>query len=777
MSGFVHLHVHSSFSLLRALPSTSRLIHHAKSQGASALALTDLDSLAGVQEFYAAAKHEGIKPIIGYEATIAVRDGQAGHLTLLAENNIGYGNLLHFASIAGYGESPNPLAPRGRGPGEGAFSPLTLDQLTDLHDGLICLSGCMESPIAQALLDGHDDLAESWIQRLNTCFGTGNFFLELQRTGQPGQDMVNRALVRLAQNLQLPIVATNNVHCLAPDDAEAHAVVNAIRTGSQLLTGQTGVPRLHFRSAGEMEELFADLPQAIANTAAIAARCNVTIDNSNKPVPKPFLGDSGEVLAGICRDLLPSRYPDQPAEAVDRLEMELRVIRETDRADHFLLVYDLVRYARSQDIPVGPGRSEAAGSIVCFILGITGIDPLGFGLIFERFSNHWSQNPPAMFLDLCVERRREVVAYAIRTFGADHVARIGKYTEMSTKRAVRRVGVALGISPPIIKQGVEMAGREPWNDLSRVFKDLPALLPGAEDEPELHQLLRVAASLQDIPCMRDIEPHRFAISGPSLADITPLVGRGDHTVTQFDRRALGLAGVNYILLIGLESLTVAESALKLIEKRTGRRPDQSAIPLDDRRVYDLFCTGDTDDIFHLGWEAMHDIILAIQPDHFGDLMAVIALYRPGPIEAGMVDRYLAVKRGQRRPEYLHPILAPIFDPTHGEWLYSEQVIQALHILSGRDLAWANKFAKAMMRRDAKAIPAFAGEFESACAANGIAGDTARSFTQAMKLNTGNLFQKAHCAAFGLLAYQTAWLKAVYPEEFQESVWTVKKGQV
>lgn len=766
---FVHLHVHTEYSLLDGSCRLGELVRRAKELGTGAVAITDHGVMYGVVDFYKEARRQGIKPIIGCEVYVAPRarqerapvDGENYyHLVLLAENNQGYRNLMALVS---------------RAYTEGFYYKPRVDRelLAKYSEGLIALSACLAGEVPAAILRGDETGAARVVRQYQEIFGRDNFFLELQDHGLPEQQRVNAALAEMSARLEAPLVATNDVHYLNRGDAEAHDILLCIQTGKTLTEpGRMRFPNgeFYYKSPAEMAELFAQYPQALANTARIAERCQVNIAFGQLhipafPVPEGA-GSAENYLTTLCRQRLPQRYPGTPRAAQERLAHELDIIIKMGFADYFLIVWDFINYARQHDIPVGPGRGSAAGSLVAYVLGITDIDPLAYGLLFERFLNPERVTMPDIDVDFCFVKRPQVIDYVVKRYGQDRVAQIITFGTMAAKAAIRDVGRVLDM---------------PYGEVDRVAKAVPnelgitltrALAVGGElrnlyeSSDEARRLLDLARAIEGLPRHASTHAAGVVIARSPLTDYVPLqVTNEGFLTTQYDKDKVEELGLLKMDLLGLRTLTVIGDAVKAVKDIEKRELDLRHIPLDDVATSRMLSAGDTAGVFQLESSGITALVKELAPRSFADLIPLVALYRPGPLGSGMVDDFIQGRHGRKKTTYLHPALAPILAETFGVILYQEQVMQIASTLAGFSLGQADMLRRAMGKKKPEVLAGQRENFLQGAQARGVSRELATQIFDLMAHFADYGFNKSHSAAYALVAYQTAYLKANYPREF------------
>jgi len=814
LSSFVHLHVHSEYSLLDGACRVESLCKKTADEGAPGIALTDHGVMFGAVEFYDTAKDAGLTPIIGCEAYIAprgrfdrtVRD--EAHVTLLAASDAGYKNLTTLISkgfLEGYYYKPR----------------IDLDLLAECHEGLIVLSGCMSSLVSAPLLKNDYETAKKNARVFGEIFGD-RFYVEIMRHGMPEEDVINEGLIKIARELNYPLVATNDSHYLAQSDAQAHDVLLCIGTGKTV----QDTSRMKFfsdqfyvKSAEEMRELFADVPEACDNTLEIVKRIDIKIPKKvfylpDYPVPKtpaedvagvlaarqpaapadvPSFGAAGlfdgdgsrwgaeadsnreialsaeEYLRLVCEQGLVERYGAERAKhdaaLRERMEYELGVINTMGFASYFLIVWDFIKYARDRDIPVGPGRGSAVGSVVSYCLKITDLDPLKFGLIFERFLNPERISMPDIDTDFCVERRDEVIRYVVEKYGKDRVAQIVTFGTMAARAAVRDAGRALGVPLPDVDRVAKLIPSGPMGlSIPKALEQIPELGLLYRNDPQIRKLLDTAKSIEGLARHASTHAAGVVISKNPLTEHVPLVRIGDGDVnTQYDMNMVERVGLLKMDFLGLRNLTVMKAAMDEIRRTVNPEFDIATIPDDDRKTYDLISSGETLGMFQLESEGMKRVCVELKPSHIGDIIALVALYRPGPMD--WIPDYIAAKHGRKTPTYIHPKLEAILSETYGIAVYQDTVMKIARELAGFSMGQADELRKVVGKKLKDQIPVYRKKFLDGCAANGIANDVAEQIFAFIEPFAGYGFNKAHAAAYGWIAYQTAYLKANYPLQY------------
>ncbi len=776
MADFVHLHLHTEWSLLDGALRVSDLVSKAVEFGMPAVAITDHGNLFGAIHFYEAAKEAGLKPIIGCEVYVAPGSRfekraksatEAGHhLVLLAKDEVGYRNLVKLVT---------------KGYLEGFYWKPRVDyELISKHsEGLIALSACIHGEIPSAILSGNEAQAAEALKRLKAIFGD-DFYLEVQENGLAEQRKVNEALLELSERFKVKVVATNDCHYLLPEDAFVHEVLLCIQTGKTLSDPKRfrfETDKLYFASGQEMRERFSGYPSSvIENTLEVAEKVNLELKLGEPkfPVyPIPSGKTYEEVFeerarAGFERRL--SELKKGPGLAApeseyrERLEYEIDVIKRKGFASYFLIVSDFISWAKSRGIPVGPGRGSAAGSLVAYSMGITNIDPIRYGLLFERFLNVERTSLPDIDVDFCKKRRDEVIEYVRKKYGGkDYVAQIATFGQLKPRAVVRDVGRVLGFKPKEVDPIAKLIPEGPDVTFEKAFSAEPRLRELVEKDERIRQLFSIARALEGLPRHSSTHAAGVVIADKPLTEYLPLM-KGDkgEIVTQFDMKAVEKIGLIKFDFLGLKTLTIIDHTLKLIKDYYGEEVDLENIPLDDPATFELLRKGETDGVFQLESQGMKDLLRRLQPSDFNDLIAVLALYRPGPLDSGMVDQYIEVKHGRRAPDYLHPKLEPILKETYGVILYQEQVMKIAQVLAGYSLGEADVLRKAMGKKKPEVMAEQREKFVKGAVERGIDKETAEHIFDIMEKFAGYGFNKSHSTAYAMVAYQTAYLKAHYP---------------
>ena len=778
---FTHLHVHTEYSLLDGSNKIKEYVKRLKELGMDSGAITDHGVMFGVIDFYKEAKAQGIKPILGCEVYVApnsrfdkeVTGGEDRyyHLVLLAENNQGYSNLMKIVS---------------RGFTEGYYYKPRVDMevLNQFHEGIICLSACLAGEVQRDISKGLYDEAKKAALRYEACFGKGNYFLELQDHGIPEQKTVNAALVRMSKELDIPLVATNDIHYTYAEDAQAHDILLCIQT-SKLVTDTNRMRyeggQYYVKSELEMRQLFPYAQEALDNTAKIADRCNVEIEFGVTKLPKfdvPEGYDSWSYLNKLCFDGLAERYPDDDGKLADKLHYELSVIQKMGYVDYFLIVWDFINWAKSHDIPVGPGRGSAAGSIVSYCLHITNIDPIRYNLLFERFLNPERVSMPDIDIDFCYERRQEVIEYVERKYGKDKVVQIVTFGTLAAKGVIRDVARVLDMPYNFADSISKMVPNELNMTLNRALELNPELRNLYEQNEQVHYLIDMCKKLEGLPRHTSMHAAGVVICQKPADEFVPLSRGSDGAITtQFTMTTIEELGLLKMDFLGLRTLTVIKNAVRNVEKTHGIVIDVDKIDYDDKKVLASLGTGKTDGVFQLESQGMKNFMKELKPQNLEDVIAGISLYRPGPMD--FIPSYIKGKNNPDLVTYETPQLEPILAPTYGCIVYQEQVMQIVRDLGGYTMgrsdlvrrAMSKKKAYVMEKERANFVHGNAEEGVPGCEANGIAPEIAEHIYGTMMDFAKYAFNKSHAACYAVVAYQTAYLKYYYPVEFMAALLT------
>ena len=803
---FVHLHLHTDYSLLDGACDVEEVVDEAARRKMPAVAVTDHGNLFAAESFYHAAKTRGVKPIIGCEVYVAkgnrldrgdapqreaangssnigAEPGQRGlnHLVLLCENSEGYRNLIKLVS-AGFLEGFY-YKPR-----------IDCDLLSKHSRGLIALSACLRGAVTENLVDEKPEQAREAAYRLRDIFGKGNFFLEIQDQGLEIEKRVNPQIVRLSRETGIPLVATNDCHYLRHADAHAQEVLLCIQTGKTMSDAHRmkfATDQFYFKTAEEMAQLFGEIPDALERTATIAERCNVKIDSVQNSFPE-FQVPAGQTVDGyfeaVVRDGFASRVPvleeqakaghlrKSLAEYETRLTNEIRMIQKMRYAGYFLIVWDFMRHARSQGIPVGPGRGSAAGSLVSYALRITDVDPLQYDLLFERFLNPERVSMPDIDIDFCMRRRGEVINYVTEKYGRSNVAQIITFGTMAAKAAIKDVGRAMDLPYGEVDRIAKLVPNQLNITLDEALKQSPQLSSAIAGDARYKDLMEVAKRLEGLARHASTHAAGVVISPEPLTNIVPLYkSNRDEITTQYDMKGLEHIGLLKMDFLGLTTLTVLDDTVRMVEQNRGVRLDLGTLPLDDTPTYKLFGSGETTAIFQFESHGMRDILRRYQPTRLEDLTALNALYRPGPIQGGMIDDFINRKHGKKKVTYDLPELKEILEETYGVILYQEQVMQIANRLAGFSLGEADILRRAMGKKNREEMAAQREKFLSGCAARKVPPKKAEKIFDLMAEFAGYGFNKSHSCAYALLAYETAYLKTHYPVEFMAALLTSETG--
>src|SRR5580700_2087935 len=803
---FVHLHLHTDYSLLDGACDLEEVVDEAARRKMPAVAVTDHGNLFAAESFYHAAKTRGVKPIIGCEVYVAkgsrhdrgessqrdaanghssssVEPGQRGnnHLVLLCENAEGYKNLVKLVS-AGFLEGFY-YKPR-----------IDYDLLAQHSKGLIALSACLRGAVTENLVEERPDQAREAAHKLRDIFGKENFFLEIQDQGLEIEKRVNPKIVSLSRETGIPLVATNDCHYLRHTDAHAQEVLLCIQTGKTMSDTHRmkfATDQFFFKTAEEMAQLFGEIPEALERTVAIADRCNVKIDAVQNSFPDFQVPEGHTVdtyFEAVSREGFASRVPVLEAQAKagalrktlaeyeTRLSNEIRMIQKMRYTGYFLIVWDFIRHARSQGIPVGPGRGSAAGSLVSYALRITDVDPLQYDLLFERFLNPERVSMPDIDIDFCMRRRGEVIEYVTGKYGRSNVAQIITFGTMAAKAAIKDVGRAMDLPYGEVDRIAKLVPAQLNITLEEALKQSAQLKSLIDGDARYTDLMQVARRLEGLARHASTHAAGVVISPEPLTNIVPLYkSNRDEITTQYDMKGLEHIGLLKMDFLGLTTLTVLDDTVRMIEHNRGARIDLSTLPLDDAATYKLFASGETTAIFQFESHGMRDILRRYQPTRLEDLTALNALYRPGPIQGGMIDDFINRKHGKKKVAYDLPELKEILEETYGVILYQEQVMQIANRLAGFSLGEADILRRAMGKKNHAEMAAQREKFLAGCATRKVPPKKAEKIFDLMAEFAGYGFNKSHSCAYALLAYQTAWLKTHYPVEFMAALLTSETG--
>ncbi|MGN0661634.1 MAG: DNA polymerase III subunit alpha [Faecalibacterium sp.] len=777
---FVHLHVHTEYSLLDGACRIDQMMDRVKECGQTAIACTDHGVMYGCVQFYKAAKKAGIKPIIGCEVYVATRtrfdkvnkiDG-SHHLILLCKNETGYKNLIKMVSSAFV---------------EGFYSRPRVDKqlLEQHHEGLICLSACLAGEIPQALLAGDYEKAKSAALWYRDLFGEGNFYIELQDHGLKEDTTVLPQLIKLARETGIPMAATNDAHYLRKDDAKMQSILLCIQTGKTIQDAdkmEFQTDEFYLKTTDEMYDLFSIVPEACANTAKIAEQCNFDFDFGHTKIPyykAPGGMDNQEYFEKLCWEGLERRYgADVPEANRERLRYEIGVIKTMGYTNYYLIVFDYINYAKSQGIPVGPGRGSGAGSIAAYCVGITDIDPIRYHLIFERFLNPERVSMPDFDVDFCYERRQEVIDYVNRKYGADHVAQIVTFGTMAARNAIRDVGRVMGLPYQSVDVVAKLVPMELKMTLKRALEVSTELKHLYDTDPQVKELLDTAAKVEGMPRHASTHAAGVVITPEPTDEYLPLATNDGLPVTQFNMTEIEELGLLKMDFLGLRTLTVIRDAETAIRKRV---PDFSieTLDYDDAATYRMLSQGETEGVFQLESSGMKQLLVGLQPKDLEDIIALISLYRPGPMDS--IPTYLRNRHEPDKIQYKTPQLAHILDVTNGCILYQEQVMQIFRELAGFSFGQADNVRRAMSKKKHAVMEAEREHFVHGstepghecpgCVANGIPEKVANEIYDEMSSFASYAFNKSHAACYAYVAFQTAYLKCHYPSEFMAALLT------
>ena len=777
---FTHLHLHTEYSLLDGACRIEGLMQRVKALGQTAVAITDHGVMYGCVDFYKAAKKVGVKPIIGCEVYVATRtrfdkvnriDG-SNHLVLLCKNETGYKNLIKMVSA---------------GCTEGFYNKPRVDHelLEEYHEGLICLSACLAGEIPQALLAGDYEKAKNLARYYEDLFGKGNYYIEIQDHGLDEQRTVLPLLVRLSRETGIPLVATNDAHYLEKEDSRMQHILICIQTNKTVNDDDVlefGTDEFYVKSTDEMYELFSAWPEACENTNRIAEMCSFDFEFGVTKLPyfvAPDGMDNKEYFVKLCRDGLLRRYgADVPEDIRARLDYEISIIDRMGYINYYLIVFDFINYAKSQGIPVGPGRGSGAGSLAAYCVGITNIDPIKYNLLFERFLNPERVSMPDFDIDFCYERRQEVIDYVIRKYGADHVAQIVTFGTMAARAAIRDVGRVLDMPYGTVDGIAKLVPMEPKMTLTKALSISRELKARYDADPQVKELIDMSLKLEGMPRHASTHAAGVVITREAADEYVPLATNDGNPVTQFTMTTIEELGLLKMDFLGLRTLTVIDDAEKMIRKREpGFSMD--AVPYDDQRVYAMLNAGETEGVFQMESGGMTQAVMGLQSKSLEDIIAIISLYRPGPMES--IPTYIANRHNPGNVKYKTPQLEHILDVTNGCIVYQEQVMQICRELAGFSYGQADLVRRAMSKKKHDVMEKERQHFVhgntepghecAGCVANGISETVANAIFDDMSSFASYAFNKAHAAAYAVVAYQTAYLKRHYPREFMAALLT------
>ena len=778
---FTHLHVHTEYSLLDGSNKIKEYVARVKELGMDSAAITDHGVMFGVIDFYREAKAAGIHPVLGCEVYVAPnsrfdKEASGGedryhHLVLLAENNVGYGNLMKIVSkgfVEGFYYKPR----------------VDMEVLQEYHEGIIALSACLAGEVQRYLVRGMYEEAKRAALRYEGVFGKGNYFLELQDHGIPEQKTVNQQLLRMSRELEIELVATNDVHYTYARDESAHDILLCLQTQKKLadqdrMRYEGG--QYYVKSPEEMAQLFPYALEALENTHKIAQRCHVEIEFGVTKLPKydvPGGYTSWEYLNKLCFEGLEALYPAVTEALKERLDYELNTIKEMGYVDYFLIVWDFIKYARDNDIIVGPGRGSAAGSLVAYTLGITQLDPIRYDLLFERFLNPERVSMPDIDVDFCFERRQEVIDYVVRKYGKDRVVQIVTFGTLAARGVIRDVGRVMDLPYAMVDSIAKMIPQELNITIDKALKVNSELHKLYEEDEQVHTLIDMSRRLEGLPRHTSMHAAGVVISQKAVDEYVPLSRASDGSITtQFTMTTLEELGLLKMDFLGLRTLTVIQNAVRMAEKSSGKVIDMDTIDYNDKKVLDSLGTGKTDGIFQLESAGMKNFMKELKPQSLEDVIAGISLYRPGPMD--FIPQYIRGKNNPGTITYDCPELVPILEPTYGCIVYQEQVMQIVRVLGGYTLGRSDLLRRAMSKKKAAVMQkerqnfVYGNEEEGVpgCIKNGIKEEIANKIYDEMIDFAKYAFNKSHAAAYAVVAYQTAYLKYYYPVEFMAALMT------
>lgn len=764
---FTHLHVHTEYSLLDGAAKISELVAYAKELGMDSLAITDHGNMCGVVEFYQQCKKQGLNPIIGCEVYVAAgsrfEKNNRGmyHLILLAENNEGYHNLMKIVSagqVEGFYYKPR----------------VDKDVLRTYSKGIICLSACIAGELPVMIQQNNMEGARRVVKEFIDIFGKDNYFLEMQDHEMAQEHKVNEGLVKLAAEFDLPLVCTNDSHYVHREDWEAQDILLCIQTTSTVdEPNRMRFPNdsFYLKSYDEMAEKFHWCPQCLENTNKIADRCHVTLEFGKLLLPKFETEDGTDektYLRHLCDINMPRCYPNADKAVYDRLEFELGIINQMGYAAYFLIVWDFIDFCNKHNIPVGPGRGSAAGSIVAYLLGITKIDPLKFDLLFERFLNPERVSMPDIDTDFCIRGRDDVLKYVVKKYTKEHVAQIITFGTLQARAAIRDVGRALGLPYNVCDMVAKAVPRELGITLDKALKQSNDFRALYENDEQVKHLIDLAKRVEGLPRNAGTHAAGVIIAPSDLRDYVPLQldVEGSGVITEYDKNKVEEMGLLKMDFLGLRTLTVIYDALEFIKETTGVELDIDNIPTADEKTCAMLRRGDTFGVFQLESDGITRLVEQLEPERFEDLIPLVALYRPGPLETGMAEDFIAGRHGRRTARVLHPLLEPILKDTYGVILYQEQVMQITSVLAGFTLGQADILRRAMGKKKVKELESMRAAFvEGAKKLNQVPEELSQEIFDLLLKFAGYGFNKSHSVAYAWVAYQTAYLKAHYPAQF------------
>ena len=785
MAEFTHLHLHTEYSLLDGACDVKKLVDRVAAVGQKSVAMTDHGNIYGAVHFFEAAKNKGVKPILGCELYISQNEdhltlsGENNHLLVLAQNEEGYRNLIRLtseASLHGFYRKPR----------------VSKAYLAQHSEGLIGFSGCLSGELCEHLVAGEYEKAKATAAQYQDIFGKGNFYLEIQDQGLEQEKQIHDALFRLERELKIPMVATNDSHYLCGEDSTAHDVMLCVQTGSKVHDKERfrfDSDQFFVKSADEMAVMFKDSPEVLQRTMEIAERCDLKLNKVDNPFPE-FAVPEGHTIDSyfeeVCREGLRKRletavrqlelrgvlrHPKHAYEA--RLEFEIGIIKQMTYSGYFLIVWDFIKYARDHGIPVGPGRGSGAGSLVAYAMEITNVDPIQNALLFERFLNPERVSMPDIDVDFCMNRRGEVIEYVTRKYGREQVAQIITFNTMAAKASIKDCGRALDMPYGDVDRIAKLVPATVGMTLDKALEEVAELKKAYDTDAQIRALLDTAKKLEGLVRGSGVHASAVVIAPRPLTELVPIAKtKNDEIVTAYDMKAVEKMGLLKMDFLGLTTLTVIDDCLKLIEQSTGKKIDIEAIPpVDEETFKKVFHAALTSGVFQFESSGMRDVLRRYKPDSVEDLTALNALYRPGPIQGGMIDDFIERKLGRRKVEYMLPELEGILKETLGVIVYQEQVMQISNVVASYSLGEADLLRRAMGKKNAEEMAKQRDRFMSGAAALGHKKDTAGELFDQMDKFAGYGFNKSHSAAYALLAYQTAYLKTHYPVEFMAALLT------
>lgn len=776
---FSHLHVHTDYSLLDGACKVESLIKDVKKLGMKAVAITDHGNMFGAIEFYKAAKEAGIKPIIGMESYIApnsrhdrknaTRSKEASfHLPLLAYSTKGYYNLVKLSSLAYL---------------EGFYYRPRIDKeiLEIYHEGLIGLSGCLAGEICQNILHNKYEQALEVAKYYSKVFGPDNFYIEIQHNGLDIQEIANEGLIKLARELNLPLVGTNDVHYLTKADFVSHDCLLCLQTGRKKNeTNRFKFPtdQFYLKSETEMRQEFSHVPEIFDNIQKIVDKVNIELEFNKYYLPKfevPLSFNDTQYLEKIALEGLESRYGTVEQKHLERLTKEIKIIDNMGFSSYFLIVWDFIKFAHEKDIPVGPGRGSGAGSIIAYAIGITDIDPLKYDLLFERFLNPGRRSMPDFDIDFCQERRQEVIDYVYQKYGENNVSQIITFGTMGAKGVLRDVGRVLDIPLATCDKVAKMIPTKLNTTLTEALEQEKDIRDWCEKDPQIQELFTVALALEGQCRHASTHAAGVVISDKPISEHIPMYRSKDGIATQYTMSVVEECGLLKMDFLGLQTLTVIKKAVDLIMLNHNIKINNNIIPLDDKETFEMMQKGETIGVFQLESSGFREVIARLKPDRFEDIIALVAMYRPGPLESGMVDTYIEVKNGLKSATYEDPILKVVLEETYGVILYQEQVMRIANLMAGFSLEESDNLRKAMGKKKPEIMAKYREQFISGSEKNGISTALASSVYANIEKFAGYGFNKSHSAAYAMIAYRTAYLKCKYPEEYLSALMTCDIG--